>query len=158
MERKERYRYGAQRSADSASKSTSTGNVMEEIERLVGREQYRLATRMAFERSLHAYMDRFGRQLDQSETYREFIAKQLSAFTKVDSSFMIMNGNDAHEFIYLLRWDTGPGKEEFDAIIALSKMYFEVYEPLTFDDTSAPDPQRIMFLMKQAYAAASGEM
>lgn len=158
MERKERYRYGAQRSADTAPQSSQTNTVMEEIERLVGREQYRLATRIAFERSLHAYMDRFGRKLEQSETYREFISKQLSAFTKIDDSFLVMSGSEAHEFIYLLRWDTGPGKEEFDALIALSKMYFEIYEPLTFGSSNVPDAQRIMFLVKQAYAAASGEM
>lgn len=158
MERKERYRYGPQGSSESFAKSSSAGMAMEEIGRLVGREQYRLAVRIAFERALTAFMDRFGRRLDQSETYREFIAKQLSAFTKVDRSFLIMSCQDANEFIYLLRWETGPGKEEFDALIALSKMYFELYEPLTFDSAGAPDPQRIIFLVKQAFAATSGEM
>lgn len=131
--------------ADAAS------TALDEINALTDNGQVALAARKSFETALSSFLRKFEKSVSPFDTYREFIAKELSGFTTVDASFLVMDAQEALRFIGILTWSSSAGKDEFNAIVAISKLYFEAYEPVTFGDGSGPDPSRLRELVGDAY-------
>lgn len=158
MERNDIYRTsapGGKGYAGGVNSQTPTGG-LEGVEKLIGREQYGLAIREGFQLALDIFRRKFRRNLSQSETYREFIADGLSAFTKVDQSFLVMDRTAAVGFINLLSWDSGSAREEFESLRSIARLYFEFYEPVVFGTDGISDPQRLSMMVRQACNGSSG--
>lgn len=158
MERKDAYGISraSQRHVDIRRKPSmpSDEGVLEELQQLVRRGQYLLAVRTGFEHALSSYVSHYRKEIGHFETYREFISKCLSSFTIADRSFLIMESASALAFLDLLAWDSATGREEFELIRSLSRLYFEFYEPLVYGTGEIADPERLIALVRQVCALA----
>lgn len=153
MERRENYRYREAEQKKNATQQKASSKVSSgtigEIDILISNGQYKLAVRKAFESALNAYMQRHGKNILPSATYREFIVENLATFTSFDNMFLVTDRHAALDFINLLTWKTIAGKEEFDMLTAVSRLYFEYYEPVAYGETEIGDMKRLKHLIDQ---------
>ena len=154
LERKYALKKGEQQNPSVAGPTEDQGNG---IEKMIEEGQLQLAARRGFETALGAYLRRFKKTIDSSSTYREFISDSISSFSAVSDSILTSGSRDALKFTSLLVWDNGPGRDQFEALVSLSTLYFESYEPFVFGGGIKPNAERMKLLFREAMSRSGTE-
>ncbi len=127
------------------------------IEKMIEEGQLQLAARRGFEAALGSYLRRFKKAIDSSSTYREFISDSISSFSAVSDSILTSGSRDALKFTSLLVWDNAPGRDQFEALLSLSTLYFESYEPFVYGGGVKPSAERMKLLFREAMGRSGTE-
>lgn len=127
------------------------------IEKMIEEGQFQLAARRCFEMALGEYLRKFKKVLESSSTYREFISDSISTFSPSSDSILTADSGTVLKFIGLLMWDHGPGRDQFGALVSLSRLYFEVYEPFVFGGGTKPTAERMKLLFREAMSRSGTE-